>query len=184
MNTRLITKMALLVALCCISAFISIKLPFIPGMITALTLVFCLIAFLLPPELTFITIAVYIFLGAIGLPVYTGGTAGYDKLFGPTGGFLWSFLVAYPVLSHFKGSIKIHEYKILGKVIKIPRYFVRAALITIPITHIMGMIGGMIFIKLSLVQAFLSFSVPFIPLDILKCYLAVWVAIALKKANV
>ena len=39
METRRLTKMALLTALLCISAYISFPLPFSPAMVTALTLV-------------------------------------------------------------------------------------------------------------------------------------------------
>ncbi|ETJ32666.1 BioY family protein, partial [human gut metagenome] len=43
METRRLTKMALLTALLCISAYISFPLPFSPAMVTALTLVATLI---------------------------------------------------------------------------------------------------------------------------------------------
>ncbi len=172
MNTRLITKMALLVALCAISAYLSFPLPLVPGMVTALTIVFCLIAFMLPPKQAFITLCVYVLLGAIGVPVYTGGSSGFAKLFGPTGGFIWSFPIAYTLLSIFKGPNRVVSY------------FIRAVLITIPITHLMGMAGGMIYSNLSFMQAFWSFSAPFIPLDIVKCFIAAWIGVAMNRAGV
>lgn len=49
-DTRKLTKMALLVALTCVSAYISFPIPFSPAMVTATTLVLCLIGFLLPPK--------------------------------------------------------------------------------------------------------------------------------------
>ena len=42
-DTRKLTKMALLVALTCVSAYISFPIPFSPAMVTATTLVLCLI---------------------------------------------------------------------------------------------------------------------------------------------
>ena len=50
METRRLTKMALLTALLCISAYISFPLPFSPAMVTALTLVATLIGLLLQPK--------------------------------------------------------------------------------------------------------------------------------------
>ena len=38
------------------------------------------------------SIAVYLALGAVGLPVFTGFHGGIGSLFGVTGGFLWGFL--------------------------------------------------------------------------------------------
>ena len=172
MNTRTITKMALQVALCGIAAFLSFPLPLVPGMVTALTIVFCLIGLMLPPKEAFITLCLYVLLGAIGLPVYTGGASGMAKLFGPTGGFIWSFPIAYTLLSIFKGPNKVLSY------------FIRATIITIPITHLMGMAGGMIYSNLSFMQAFWSFSAPFIPLDIVKCFIAAWIAVAMKRAGI
>ena len=39
------------------------------------------------------TCMVYLLLGAVGLPVFSGFQGGVGILFGPTGGYLWGFLV-------------------------------------------------------------------------------------------
>lgn len=39
-------------------------------------------------------VAVYLALGAVGLPVFTGFRGGFSVLLGPTGGYLWGFLLA------------------------------------------------------------------------------------------
>ena len=39
-------------------------------------------------------ILVYLGLGAVGLPVFTGFRGGIGMLLGPTGGYLWGFLVS------------------------------------------------------------------------------------------
>ncbi len=106
MEARRLTKMALLTALLCISAYISFPLPFSPAMVTALTLVATLTGLLLQPKDAFIVFIIYVLLGAVGLPVFVGGTAGLGKLLGPTGGFIFSWPIAYTLLSVFKGSKK------------------------------------------------------------------------------
>ncbi len=40
-----------------------------------------------------IAVAVYILLGAIGIPVFSGGKGGFSVLIGPTGGYLWGMLL-------------------------------------------------------------------------------------------
>ena len=50
LNTMELTKMALLTALICVSAYIVIPLPFTPASLTAQTLVVNLIALLLTPR--------------------------------------------------------------------------------------------------------------------------------------
>ena len=56
MEARRLTKMALLTALLCISAYISFPLPFSPAMVTALTLVATLTGLLLQPKGCFYSI--------------------------------------------------------------------------------------------------------------------------------
>lgn len=41
-----------------------------------------------------LSILAYVFEGAIGLPVFAGGLAGFPLLFGPTGGYLLGFVFA------------------------------------------------------------------------------------------
>ena len=92
-SARSMTKIALCVAFFCVTAYLSFPLPFTLSMVSALTLAMGLAAFVLTPKETFIAIAVYILIGLAGLPVFTGGTAGPGKLFGPTGGFILIWLL-------------------------------------------------------------------------------------------
>ncbi len=52
-----------------------------------------LCATLFKPREAVLSIGLYILLGAIGLPVFAGGSAGFSILFGPTAGFIWGFLL-------------------------------------------------------------------------------------------
>jgi biotin transport system substrate-specific component len=93
--TSALTKVALVVfgsLLLAVSA--QFKIPLYPVPVTGQTLVVLLIGITYGPRLGGITMAVYLFEGAIGLPVFAGGTAGMAVLFGPTGGYLFGFLLA------------------------------------------------------------------------------------------
>ena len=77
-------------------AYIIIPLPPVP--ITLQTLFLCLAGALLGGYLGALSQIVYVLLGIIGLPVFSGGKAGLGVLFGPTGGYLIGFIVgAYVV---------------------------------------------------------------------------------------
>ena len=94
METRRLTKNGFINSLIMyFSIYISFPLPFSPAMVTALTLVATLIGLLLQPKDALIVFIIYILLGAVGLPVFVGGTAGLGKLLGPTGGFIFSWPV-------------------------------------------------------------------------------------------
>lgn len=165
MQSKDLTKMALLVALLCVSAYIMFPLPFTPIMIIATTIVYNLAAFLLTPKQTFIVALIYTFIGAIGLPVFSGGTGGFGKLIGPTGGFLISFILAYPVVSYFKGSTP-----------SLLRYTLVAVLIGMPLTYIGGVAWLMVSLQMSLWAALTAGVFPFIIGDVIKCILAAYIA--------
>ena len=76
---------ALFAALIAAGAFI--RIPFIPVPITLQTLFALLSAACLPPLLSLSSVAAYLFLGGIGLPVFTTG-GGLAAMLGPTGGYL------------------------------------------------------------------------------------------------
>ena len=75
-----------------ISAQISV--PFYPVPITAQTLVVLLIAISFGAKLATGTVMLYLAQGAMGLPVFANGGAGLPYMVGPTGGYLFGFLVA------------------------------------------------------------------------------------------
>ena len=169
-STRELTKMTLLTALLCISSYIIIPLPFSLASITAQTIIINLIAFLLKPKQAFTTISVFLLLGLIGIPVFSGGGAGPSKLFGPTGGYLFGYLIAATVISFLK-----------GKDFNIKKCIFLSIVVGMPIIYILGA-GYMEFLTKMSFKALITTSVlPFIPLDILKCILAAFLAKILNR---
>jgi len=80
---------ALFAALTAVGSWISVPsaVPF-----TLQSFIVYLMLLLLPPACSLLSIAVYLFLGAVGLPVFAGFQGGLSVLLGPLGGFLWGFL--------------------------------------------------------------------------------------------
>jgi len=70
-----------------ISAQFSFSLPFSPVPITGQTLVVLLLGALLGKNRGTAAVGLYLFQGAIGLPVFAGGKSGFITLAGPTGGY-------------------------------------------------------------------------------------------------
>ena len=91
MNTKRLVKIALAAALTAVCAWITIKLPAIS--FTMQIFAVYLSALLLGPLDGLIATAVYLLLGAAGLPVFSGFGAGLGTLAGPTGGYLVGFLL-------------------------------------------------------------------------------------------
>ncbi|MDZ7847524.1 MAG: biotin transporter BioY [Owenweeksia sp.] len=62
--------------------------------ITIQSLILFIVAAYLGPRWGTVVLFTYLALGAIGLPVFADYHAGYEKLAGPTAGFLWGFPLA------------------------------------------------------------------------------------------
>jgi len=170
MTTRDMTKMAVCVALLSIAAYISFPLPFTPGMVTAQTIVYNLIAFIMTPKAAVLTVLAYDLLGVCGVPVFVGGTAGLGKILGPTGGFIIAFIVMVGVLSYLKGTANSFR-----------RYALLAVFVGMPISYIGGFISMYLVMGLG-VQATLAGAVlPFIPGDVLKSLAGAYLAVKLNK---
>jgi biotin transport system substrate-specific component len=89
------------ILLTALGAFVRIPLPFTPVPITLQTLFVLLSGALLGIGLGVTAQLSYIFLGIIGLPVFTGAASGLLYLFGPTGGYLVGFILANIFLARF-----------------------------------------------------------------------------------
>lgn len=143
-------------ALTAIGAFIMIPVPPVP--ITMQTLFVILSGTLLGGYLGALSQVVYILLGVIGLPVFTGGKAGIGVFLGPTGGYLIGFVIgAY----------------IIGKLVSLRRdpgilWLMGAMTAGITIVYTCGIIQLMLIGKLSFFKAIAVGLLPPLPGDVIK----------------
>jgi len=85
-----------------------ISIPIGPVPLTMQTAVIMLCALLLPMGYAVLSVALYIVLGVIGFPVFSGGNSGIDTLFGPTGGFIIGFPIMTIIVSYFTKDIRFN----------------------------------------------------------------------------
>lgn len=90
MSVRGMAYAAIFGAATAVGAYIIIPFPVVP--ITLQTLFVALAACLLGGRLGALSQFIYVLLGIIGLPVFSGGKAGLGVLAGPTGGYLIGFI--------------------------------------------------------------------------------------------
>ena len=91
MSTRTLTLTAVLTAMLCILGPVTLPLGAVPLSLT--TALLMLMALLLGTKRALICCLLYLLLGLLGLPVFSGFRGGVGVLLGPTGGYLWGFLV-------------------------------------------------------------------------------------------
>ena len=169
-TTRDMTKMALCVAILCVTSFLVVPLPFTPIVISLHTIAVNIIGLILSPVQAGVTVLIYLLMGLIGLPVFSAGTAGPGKLFGPTGGFYFGFLFAVLAISMLR-----------GKKISMKRYLTVSIAVGIPIQHACAIIGMCIHNEGNVALAFATVSLPFILGDIIKCLMSSMVGVSLNK---
>lgn len=97
-----IVWVALLVALICVGGMVTV--PFGPVPFTLQGLFIALAALVLGPSRGAIAVALYIVLGAAGLPVFAGGSSGIGILLGPTGGYFVGYLLLALILGAGGGA--------------------------------------------------------------------------------
>ncbi len=88
---RQFARAALLASLIGAFAYVTIPLPFSPVPLTLQVLGVFLAGLILGPKWGTLSILLYLTAGALGAPVFSGGSAGLGALQGPTGGYLWSW---------------------------------------------------------------------------------------------
>ena len=164
-KTAEMTKMALMVAMNCVSAYIIIPLPFSLSPLALQTLIVNLTGYVLNAKQAFMTMLVYLLVGLAGVPVFTGGSAGPGKLFGPTGGYIIGFLFTAVFLAYFRGEK--YSFK---------RYALLGCVIGIPLIYVFGVVQLKLVTGMGWDKAIMTGALPFIPLDIVKCLAATVIA--------
>lgn len=90
MQNKHIARCALFSALMCLCAWMSLPLGDSP--ITLQTFALFLTLELLGGKYGSLVCLIYLLLGSVGLPVFSGFRGGFGMLLGGTGGYLWGFL--------------------------------------------------------------------------------------------
>lgn len=158
-DTGLILGFSAFLALC---AQVSFPIPFTPVPITLQTLAVLLTGAVLGSKRGALAMLVYLAEGAVGLPVFAGGTGGFIHLVSFTGGYLWS----YPIAAFVVGLLCAK---------RLDRSFLTAALPMLLgslIIYAIGVPWLAISLHLNALTALLQGMVPFIPGDLLKLIIA------------
>ena len=161
LNIASMTKIALLTALLCVSSYFVIPLPFTPSVLSMHTIMVNIIGLILKPSEAIYTILIYLLMGVIGIPVFSGGSAGVGKLFGATGGFYFGFLFAVMAISLCKGKKR-----------RLFRYIVVTVGLGLPIQHICAVLFMCFHNGFQVKSAIITISLPFLFGDMIKCIMA------------
>lgn len=170
-DLALIATFAALIAVCAILPAISLgPVPF-----TLQTFAIVLTGAVLGARRGFFAALLYLAVGAIGLPVFAGGSAGLAPFAGPTMGYL----VSFPFAAAAAGLIaaRIPRRGALGTTLAL----LLATVVGVAVNHALGIAGLAWRGGMSIGQAAIV-DVAFLPLDLVKALLAAIVATAVHRA--
>ena len=179
-RTKEIVLCGLSIALMAVSAWITV--PFGPIPFTLQTLAIMFILFALTPKCALISIAGYLVLGAIGLPVFSSFKGGLAALLGPTGGFITGFLIAGGIallagsaLKHFSLFTGESKKSFFGTHIKTGVLATNIAMgvVFLAVLYVFGWFQLMIVGNLTPEVAFAAAVAPFVLIDVIKMIAAI-----------
>lgn len=190
----LITTFGALIALCAILP--AIRLAAIPTPITLQTFGVMLAGLILGPARGALAATVYLLMGAVGLPVFSGGAAGFAVFLGPTAGYLVSFPLLAAAVGALARLFTRHSKSLRANgstqidaptTPRAPRTAQLLLLVVLSlaasyaITHALGILGMAWRVPMSLRDAFVADAI-FLPGDAIKTTCAVVVAGSLWRA--
>ncbi len=164
---------ALFAALIAVCGFISIPVPGTPIPIVLQNMLTVLTGLMLGPVWGTIATVLFLVAGALGLPIFSGGTGGIARLMGPTGGFLFGYTIATLT------SGIIAQRPIYGKKTSLIRLIV-ATVAGFVVMYIPGVIHFMRVMDKTFTQTMTLCVIPYIPGDIVKMVVAILLASKLR----
>ena len=171
MKIKEIVGTALFSAIICITAIITVPIGAVPitlslfGVFTA--------AALQKPKCAIVSVSVYIIIGVVGLPVFSGFGSGIGYLIGPTGGFIFAYPIAAAIVSAANSLFK--------------KYYVAlpvSMVISLAISYLFGAGWYAVVTEVNFTAAVLVCVLPFIVFDIIKIGVCLAVVFAVKKSPI
>ena len=159
-NTKMMVLTALMAAVICVLSPFS--LPIGPVPVSLQTLVVLLSVYLLGVKYGTVAYVIYLLIGLLGVPVFSGFQGGFQKLAGPTGGYLIGMIfmavIAGWFIDHFTEQIPLQAVgMILG----------------ICVCYTFGTAWLMVQTKMAVGPALMAGVIPFIPFDLMKMIIAI-----------
>jgi len=161
-------EIALMSAVLCVISPFTIPVPMSPVPLSLATFAVYLAAALLGPKKGVFSVLVYLLLGMIGLPVFSGFSGGIGVLVGPTGGYLTGYVLCALVTGLLMGrGVNNILAMVLGTLV----------------CYSLGTLWFMIVMKstYTFVQALLVCVVPYLIFDAVKILAVAAVAAPIRK---
>jgi biotin transport system substrate-specific component len=154
-----------------------IAIPLGPVPITLQVFGVVLAALLLSWEWAAAALAIYVVMGAAGIPVFSMGTAGLGVVLGPTGGYIIGFALAAPAGAWLRQMLERR-----GTAQVVADVVCAAAVVTV--VYLLGWVQLALVTNMGLAKALVVGVAPFIVPDAIKAAVAIAIASAVRRSGV
>ena len=171
------TIIALMTAVICILSPFSLNIPVSPVPISLGSMAVYFVVAVLGMKRGTVSVLLYILLGLVGLPVFSGFTGGAGKLFGPTGGYI----IGYIFLALIFGWAIEYGSKLFPSDKSELFMSILGGIIGTIVLYLFGTVWLAILLKTDFISALWMGVIPYIPGDIVKFILAMVIGVQLRK---
>jgi biotin transport system substrate-specific component len=160
---------SLFAALTAAGAYIQVPIPFSPVPVTLQVFFVLLAGSMLKSKWGSLSMIVYTLLGVAGLPVFAGGSSGIGVLFGPTGGYIFGFILA----AYLTGKLSEKAESAGKSGLAVNALNMSTGVLVI---YALGVFQLMLVAEIGPWTAFTLGAVPFLPGEIIKTAVAAFIA--------
>ena len=166
-NTLNLVTAALFTALTAVCSQIAVPMP-TQVALTLQTFAVALCGYVLGIKWGLASIITYILLGTVGVPLFSGFKGGPQVLFGPSGGFIFGFIL-FVLLCGVSLLITNKAFKLV------------LGLGGLSVCHILGIIQFAVVYKTDIISSFLMVSAPYLIKDVISVAAAFFLSIYIRK---
>lgn len=156
---HIMARIAVMTALTCVLAPMTIPIGPVPITLTNLVMFFSL--YLLGWKMGTVSVVVYILIGMLGVPVFSGFSGGLGKLLGPTGGYIIGYIPMAVI-----GGLAVEKFNSRWV------HFLGLALGT-AVLYALGTAWFCYTMKIGVMAALGQAVIPFIPFDLIKIVIVI-----------
>ena len=171
-NSRIfdMARVSLMCAILCILSPISIPIGPIPVSLSLFAVY--LTCFLLDTKKSLCAVSLYILIGFVGLPVFSGYAGGAAKLFGPTGGYIFGYLLIALISGIFMEHFPQDKWA----------FRITGCILGLIICYALGTAWFMLLSKTAFNEALALCVLPFVPFDLLKIAMAYFLSLSILRS--
>ena len=169
-KTKSMVIIALMAAVICVLGPLSISIPVSPVPISLANLAILFTVYVLGMKRGTISCLLYLLLGLVGLPVFSGFSGGAGKLLGPTGGYLIGYIFLALICGYFIDHFQNRAIHFIGMVLGTLVLYLFG---TAWLAYLASMTFG---------QALAAGVIPFSPGDLAKIVIAMIAGPAVRKS--